>query len=436
MTLDRAGAAGLAGQWRLFGLLALLYFAQGLPSGLIAKALPALLRDQGVSLSLIGFTSALALPWALKFLWAPLVDRYGTRKQWLLALNGLTMVLMLLVAARDFDAWIDRLPWLLAVLFCANLVSATQDIATDGYAVSRLRPEWRGFGNSLQVVGYKLGMVLGSGGLLWFVAHHGWQASYGGLACLLLLVLVPVLFMDDARTPAEREASHSHWHGLGGYRRLFRDFVARPGLGWWLLTLALYKFGDSLASRMTGPLLRDSGYSLAEIGAITGVAGATAGVLGAFAGGASLLRLGRQQSLLAFGVLQALGLAGYLWVVAGVQSILVLGAIVYFEQFVDGLSTVALFTLMMDRCRPHTPGTDYSLQASLMVLVTGMAAMIGGVFTDSFGYAAVFTTAAALTLLALVPAMLFFRRAGPGAEATRARGIPAVAAPAAPGDRG
>jgi len=78
---------------RLFALLALLYFAQGLPSGLIAKALPALLRDQGVSLSLIGFTSALALPWALKFLWAPLIDRYGTRRQWLLGLNGLTMIL-------------------------------------------------------------------------------------------------------------------------------------------------------------------------------------------------------------------------------------------------------------------------------------------------------------------------------------------------------
>jgi MFS family permease len=435
MTQGRAGAASLANQWRLFALLALLYFAQGLPSGLIAKALPALLRDQGVSLSLIGFTSALALPWALKFLWAPLIDRHGTRRQWLLGLNGLTMALMLLVASRDFDVWIDRLPWLLAILFCANVVSATQDIATDGYAVSRLRPEWRGIGNSLQVVGYKLGMVLGSGGLLWLVAHHGWQASYGGLACLLLLVLVPVLFMDDARTDAEREASHSQWHGLGGYARLFRGFVARPGLGWWLLTLALYKFGDSLASRMTGPLLRDSGYSLAEIGAITGVAGATAGVLGAFAGGASLLRLGRRQSLLAFGVLQALGLAGYLWVVAGVESFLVLGAIVCFEQFVDGLSTVALFTLMMDRCRAHSPGTDYSLQASLMVLVTGMAATVGGVFTDSFGYAAVFATAAALTLLALLPAMLFFRRAGPDATIGD-HGMRAAAAQAAPGDRG
>src|SRR5580765_1603340 len=100
---------------RLFGLLSALYFAQGLPSGLIAKALPPLLREQGVSLSVIGFTSFLALPWALKFAWAPLIDRYGSRKQWLLALNCLAMALMLLVASRDFAAWVDVLPLFLAV---------------------------------------------------------------------------------------------------------------------------------------------------------------------------------------------------------------------------------------------------------------------------------------------------------------------------------
>src|SRR6478672_9688865 len=124
---DETTRAVKAERWRLFGLLSVLYFAQGLPSGLIAKALPPLLRQHGVSLSVIGFTSFLALPWALKFAWAPFVDRYGTRKQWLLALNCLAMALMLLVASRDFAAWIDVLPLFLAVLFCMNLVSATQD---------------------------------------------------------------------------------------------------------------------------------------------------------------------------------------------------------------------------------------------------------------------------------------------------------------------
>jgi MFS family permease len=390
-------------------MLSVLYFAQGLPSGLIAKALPPLLRDQGVSLSVIGFTSLLALPWASKFLWAPFIDRYGSRKRWLLILNGLAMALMLVVASRDFAAWVDELSLLLAVLFCLNVVSATQDIATDGYAVSSLKPQWRGLGNSIQVVGYKIGMVAGSGGLLWLTARYGWQASYTGLAGLMLLVILPVLFMDDPRVPAQQAATHTDWQGVRGYARMFREFVMRPGIGWWLLTVAAYKFGDSLGSRMTGPLLTDSGYSLAEIGVITGSAGATAGIVGAFVGGATLLRLGRRQALLTFGVLQALGLAGYLFIVGGLQDLYALAAIVYFEQFADGLSTVALFTIMMDRCRPHSPGTDYSVQASLQVLVSGIAALSGGVYTQQFGYAAVFTTAACMTLLALLPAMLSFR---------------------------
>ena len=256
MTTDRRDVVRtptvVADSWRLFAMLSALYFAQGLPSGLIAKALPVLLREQGVSLSVIGFTSALALPWALKFAWAPFVDRYGSRKRWLLVLNCVTMGLMLLVASRDFAAWVDALPLLLAVLFCMNLVSATQDIATDGYAVSTLKPEWRGLGNSIQVVGYKLGMVVGSGALLWLTARQGWQMSYGSLACLMLLVILPVLFMDDLPAGARQAATHTQWHGVRGYVRLFRDFVMRPGLGWWLLTVALYKFGDSLGSRMTG----------------------------------------------------------------------------------------------------------------------------------------------------------------------------------------
>jgi len=259
------------------------------------------------------------------------------------------------------------------------------------------------------VVGYKVGMVIGSGALLWLVARYGWQRSYASLACLMLLVIVPVLFMNDPPAPTQQAATHTRWHGVRGYLDLYREFVMRPGVGWWLLTVAMYKFGDSLASRMTGPLLTDRGYSLADIGVITGSAGATAGILGAFVGGATLLRLGHAPALLGFGVLQALGLAGYLFVVGGQQDVYTLAAIVYFEQFADGLSTVALFTIMMDRCRPHSPGTDYSLQASLQVLVIGIAATCGGLVTQHFGYAVVFTAAAFLTLLALVPAVRSFR---------------------------
>ncbi|HOD36739.1 MAG TPA: MFS transporter [Syntrophales bacterium] len=402
----------------LLGLLAMLYFAQGLPSGLLGKALPPLLREHGVSLSAIGFTAMLALPWTLKFLWAPFLDRFWTRRRWLLTLNLTTCGLMLLVAARDFGDWVSQsFALLMTVLFLMNLVAATQDIATDGLAVSRLAPRLRGLGNSVQVIGYKIGMIVGGGLLLWLVAGFGWKWSYTALALLIVPVLLPVWFMREPSATGGGGVKRADWQGWHGYVRLFADFVSRPRMGWWLFTVATFKAGDSLASRMIGPMLSDQGLSLADIGLMTGVVGATAGLAGALLGGLFLLRLGHRKALLLFGGLQAAGFIGYYLVAAGACDAAMLYAVICMEQFADGLSTVALFTSMMDACRQDSPGTDYTLQAALQVAVSGFAALASGLFAQTFGYQAVFAAGAAVTLCSLVPVVMYFR-----AERPRPRG--------------
>ncbi|MBN1473514.1 MAG: MFS transporter, partial [Syntrophaceae bacterium] len=300
------------------GLLAMLYFAQGLPSGLLGKALPPLLREYGVSLSAIGFTALLALPWTLKFLWAPFIDRFWTRRRWLLTLNIIIFGLMMIIASRDFGAWVSQaFALLMAVLFLMNLAAATQDIATDGLAVSRLTPHLRGLGNSVQVIGYKIGMIFGGGFLLWLVARFGWQLSYSALAFLIVPVLLPVWFMRETPAENKNEAQRAEWQGWRGYVQLFTDFVSRPSMGWWLITVATFKAGDSMASRMIGPMLSDQGLSLADIGLITGVIGVIAGLSGALLGGIFLLRLGHRNALLLFGTLQATGFIGYLFIASG-----------------------------------------------------------------------------------------------------------------------
>jgi len=397
----------------LLGLLAILYFAQGLPSGLLGKALPPLLRQQGISLSTIGFTTLLALPWTLKFLWAPFLDRFWTRRRWLLTLNLVTFGLMILLASRDFGGWVSQsFPLLMMLLFLMNIAAATQDIATDGLAVSRLAPHLRGLGNSVQVIGYKVGMIFGGGLLLWLVARYGWQLSYTALAFLIVPILLPVWFMREPEVLEREESKQAPWHGWQGYVRLFADFLSRERMGWWLVTVATFKAGDSLASRMIGPLLSDQGLSLSDIGLLTGVVGATAGLAGALLGGLFLLRLGHCKALLIFGALQAAGFIGYLSIAGGEHDIRTLYAVVCMEQFADGLSTVALFTSMMDVCRKQSPGTDYTLQAAFQVTVSGFAALAGGLFTQMFGYQAVFVAGAALTLFALVPVVMYFRTAG------------------------
>ena len=292
-----SGRERRASHMPLLGMLALLYFAQGLPSGLLGRALPPLLRGHGVSLSAIGFTALLALPWTLKFLWAPFLDRFWTRRRWLLALNLATCGLMLLVASRDFGDWVAQsFALLLAVLFSLNLVAATQDIATDGLAVSRLAPNLRGLGNSVQVIGYKTGMIVGGGMLLWLVAHFGWRLSYTALALLIVPVLLPVWFMRETPAVPQVGPKRAPWHGWRGYVRLFGDFLSRPRMGWWLVTVATFKAGDSLASRMIGPMLADQGLPLAAIGLLTGVIGAVAGLAGALLGGLLLLLIPKRQA--------------------------------------------------------------------------------------------------------------------------------------------
>jgi len=220
---------------------------------------------------------------------------------------------------------------------------------------------------------------------------------------------------------AEYAASHPSWRGLRGYRQLLRDFAARPGLGWWLLTVATFKVGDSLSSRMIGPLLKDQGMTLGEIGSLT-TAAALTGLAGALIGGLSLLRLGHRNALLLFGTLQAAGLVAYVPVTAGGVDPALVMLIACGEQFADGLSTVALFTLMMDACRPHAPGVDYSLQASLLVIVTGVASLSSGFVAAFTGYGAVFGGGAVLTLLALLPVLRYFAQVGSAAGVGRASG--------------
>lgn len=395
--------------WRLPGILAGLYLAQGLPAGLLAKALPSMLREQGMSLPAISLTGLLALPWVLKFLWAPFVDRLESPRRALFALTGMTLLLMWMLAAFPFDFWIGQafVPMLI-LLAMLNFAAATQDIATDGLAVRRLPARWRGLGNSVQVIGYKIGMVVGSAGMLWLVSGIGWQYGYLLVSLCLLPVLILIAWLPDCPEKPLRPERPLRWRGAREYAGLFARFVSRPGMGWWLAAVALFKVGDSLASRMIGPLLTDKGLSLAEIGVLLGVSGSVAGMTGALLGGILLARIGHRNALLLFGTLQALGLAGYVLIDSGSGGMLLQYGVVCAEQFADGLSTVALFTLMMDACRRESAGTDYTLQASLQLSVTGVAALASGFVAEAAGYDALFLSGALLTMLALLPVWMYF----------------------------
>ncbi|MEM9864224.1 MAG: MFS transporter [Myxococcota bacterium] len=389
-----------------FLLLGCLYFSQGLPFGFFTQALPAILRSEGMSLGKIGLTSLLAIPWGLKFLWAPLVDRYGNerfgrRRSWIVPLQLLAAAVLFAFALRSATGPTGTNALLFAV-FMLNLLAATQDIATDGLAVDALKRSERGLANGLQVAGYRVGMVVGGGALLMLHDELGMAGTFFAMGTLVALATIPIGLTKEG--PSEGAASAKS-------TKLW-SFFRRPGAATILLLIATYKFGDAFAQGMLRPFLTDLGLDLADLGRIVGTAGFIAGLLGALAGGALMERFSRKRALLIFGALQALSLVPYAALAMMSDfDVPTLYAISAFEHFAGGMATAALFTCMMDWCGDEgESATDYTVQASVVVLTTGLAATLSGFFAQSVGYAGHFATSVVLSLTGVALAFVFFPR--------------------------
>jgi MFS family permease len=376
-------------------LLGSLYFSQGLPYGFFVQALPVLLRQRGYSLAEIGLSSLLTIPWALKFVWAPLVDRYGTRKRWIIPLQALSALLFLVIAgAAPPPNGAGSLDPLMVAAFLANLLSATQDIATDGLAVDLLSESERGLANGVQVGGYRVGMIVGGGALLIAFDAFGWAPTFVSMTAAIALASAPIVLMAIPKSAAP-EATVS--------KEAAPHFLFRKGALRILALLVIYKFGDAFATGMLRPFLADAGLGLAELGRLLGTVGFVAGLLGALSGGALVNRLGRRRSLVAFAILQAASVAGYALLAAlgGVKESPLLLPVCAAEHFFGGMATAALFTAMMDWCRPGSNATDYTVQASAVVIATGAASALSGYSAEALGYRLHFTFATVLALVAI-----------------------------------
>lgn len=388
-------------------LLASLYCAQGLPSGLVAHALPVLLRQHGVDLTSIGLVKLLALPWLLKVLWAPWVDRIGSyrlghHRGWILPMQATVIVGMACLAwlhpsALFGPAWW----WMMGILLIINLAAATQDVATDGLAVRLLPDRWRGLGNGIQVGAYKVGMLASGSGLLLVIGAWGWHATLGMLALALVVLTVPIWRFREAEClPAQ--AVQTDPMGPSLLIRHGKAFLAHAGVSAWLVVVLTYKLGDALGSPMIKPMLVDQGWQTGALGQLTLVS-TLAGIGGALLGGWLYPRLGAMHALLAFGTLQSLGLFGLAWLAhAGGSPVWVYGASV-FEQVADGMSTVALFAVMMRMCRPQHEGADFTFQASSLIVLTGLAGASSGWLATQLGYQGLFITAGCVAAVMLVP---------------------------------
>lgn len=379
------------------GLLSALYFVQGMPFGFQATALPIYLRTHGVSVGAIGFVGLLALPWMLKALWAPLVDRYGSarigrRKSWILPLQA---ALAATCALAAFVPVQGGLLGLLGLIFLMNLAAATQDIAVDGFAVDSLRPEELGLGNTAQVVGYKLGMLTGGGLLVWMSQYIGWQGLFLSMAALCLAVFALMLF---AREPARRERSSERqsWHD---FLAQLQEALLLPGTKWMLLFIGTYKLGESMSDVLYKLFLVDAGIRPEQLGLWLGTWGQMASIIGSVAGGLLATRMALYRALTLTATLRLVPLVGRWWLAqAGVTDAGVIG-VTLTEEFFGGALTTVMFAFMMSRVDRRIGATHYTLLASVEVAGKAPGGPIGGQLVERahWSYAQVLLLGAALS---------------------------------------
>ena len=420
MTGSPAPAADLRRPWRdtlaaIFSarmVVALLMgFSCGLPLLLTGSVLQAWLKDGGVDLTRIGLFALVGLPYTLKFLWAPLFDRYvllpflGRRRGWLIVTQ---LMLAAALAALSFAAPTpgDLLPISAAALLVA-FFSATQDIVVDAYRRESLADAELGLGSALYVNGYRVGMLLAGGGGLILADLTSFPVVFQSMAALMALCALVTVAATEPPLPPNRPRSL-----LDAVYLPFRDYFLRDGALLALAFILFYKLGDTMASSITTPFYLDLGYTKTEIGAVVKLFGFWATIIGATLGGVWILRIGMNRALWWFGLGQMVSTLGFVVLARLPHDPAALAAVVAVENFTGGLGTAAFVGFMGALTDRRFTATQYALLSSLMGVPRVLVSAPTGWLAQVMGWPAFFTLC---TLLAL-PGLLLLRRVAGLAE--------------------
>ncbi len=340
-------------------------FASGLPLALTSGTLQAWLTVAGLDLKTIGIFTLVGLPYTVKFLWAPLMDRLvppwlGRRRGWMLVTQ---MSVALGLAAMAVTGPGQRPEILGALALVVAFLSASLDIVFDAYRTDVLLHSERGFGAAVWVNGYRCALLLASAGALLLADHIGWSNTYLLLAAFMAAGVVTVLVSPEPSAPSATPASLAE--AVGGP---LKEFFTRPGVLGLLALIVFYKFGDAVAASLqTAFLIGGMGFSVSDVGYVKGL-GIGATLIGALAGGVAMVKLGMVRSLLLFGLLQAVSNLGFMWLAWMGKSYVALMVSILVENVTGGMGTVAFVALIMSLCDHRYTATQFALLSSLEAL--------------------------------------------------------------------
>jgi MFS transporter, PAT family, beta-lactamase induction signal transducer AmpG len=409
-------------------------FASGLPLLLTFSTLSAWLATAGVSRAAIGAFALVGTPYALKFLWAPLIDLLppplplGRRRGW-----GITIQIALVAAMLRLGSCDPKGGDLVRMGTLALLVaflSASQDIVIDAWRVEILAPEQQGPGAGMIQTGYRLAMLVSGAGSLIIAARAGWFAAYATMAALLTTGML-VFLLSPEPTPPALAAHRIPGRSRDGLRDWittavtgpFADFMRRPAWPAILIFVLGYKLGEAMAGVMATPLYISLGFSLDEIAAVSKLVGFFATVAGALAGGLVTARIGIVRALILCGVLQSAGNLFYVLQAIGGHRLDYLALCVAAENVTGAMAGAALVAYLSSLCSPAFTATQYALLSSLAAVGRTLVASSGGVLADRLGWVPFFLLTTVATLPALL-LLLWIARQG-ATQPDRQRDLPA-----------
>jgi PAT family beta-lactamase induction signal transducer AmpG len=387
-------------------------FSSGLPLLLIGSTLKLWLKRENIDIGVIGFFGWASLSYSLKFVWAPILDRYqltrfGRRKSWLL----LTQILLVVfIAAMGFVDPTSNLALLATFAVIVGFLSATQDIAIDAYRREYLSDEELGLGASMNIYGYRIAMLVAGGlmislvGTTDFYFSITWSQLYWIMALFMSVGILTTLVAPEPEIqgPPPRTLRES-------FVDPFKEFLNRRGAYVLLAFVFLFKFGDAIGGAMLNPFYVEMGFTNANIGVIAKTFGMGSSLFGFFLGGLGVYYLGNYRSLWLFGILQILSTAAPALILYTGPQIWSLGTVVVFEDVSQAMGTAAMVAFMQTLSNRRYTATQYAILSSVASLGRNFFSGFSGSMVKMLGWEWFFYTCALIGIPGLIMLYLMNR---------------------------
>jgi len=382
------------------------YFAQGLPYSLIAVIPTVMFRDLGADLSTIGFLSLLNIPWVIKFLWAPFVDSNSTFRKWIYSTE---LLLTLAVSMIALSLFYEGLAVVTVLLLLGAVMSATHDIAVDGYYMTSLDEISQKKEIGFRVLAYRLALAFGSGVIISIGTIFSWRCAFGTAAFFML----NIYFFHKFFLPEPLSAKPSTPNNLKNFKTAFSTFFKRENIVHIVMFIVFLRAGEYLLGLMRGPFMVDLGIKV-HIGWISGGVAIPATILGAISGGYIISKKGID--LTAVPIILFQNLTNLLYAALafhfadkiitdnfGIAAVALVNAI---ESFSSGMGTALLMIFLINLCAKEFKAAHYAIGSGLMALSGALLNSFGGIVAESTGYGWFFV----ISFLAAMPAVIFFRK--------------------------